>query len=137
MIHPAVRDHLTARSNPLNAALSAVDDRACVTTEPRTAPIHATNLPPGLVLPPGVPSWNLVGLYEGGGMVACGTYHPAGACMMNTRIAVDPATTAILAVPFCAVCRYLIVDRIHPPAHPIVDELYDRIYPAMSTGATP
>ncbi len=137
LMHPAVRDHVSATSNPLNAAAGAPSDRACVDTEVRASPVFATNLPPGLTVPGGRPSWQLVGLFEGGGRASCGVYHAAGGCMMNSRTGLSEDGSGVVATPFCPVCRYALIDLLHPPMHPAVDQLYDAIYPVLDQGGTP
>ena len=55
----------------------------------------------------------LIGLYKSGGGYACGTYHPAGLCMMRQQLNFDE---------FCAVCRYSLVDFIDPSVHPDIEK---------------
>lgn len=62
----------------------------------------------------------IVGLYDGGRQIACGIFHPAGACMMNSGYDVQS---------FCAVCRYLLVESINPFTHFEIDREYDAVYP--------
>ncbi len=65
---------------------------------------------------------SIVGLYGGGATYASGIYHPAGAaCMMRQARDED--------APFCAVCRYILVDTINPFHHFTIDLDYDDIYP--------
>jgi hypothetical protein len=80
------------------------------------------NLPVPLVggIDPGI-----IGLYSGGDRYSHGIMHTAGACIM--RSFPDPAE-GIAYRNFCAVCRYLIVDRVNPNKHPDIDALY-RHYP--------
>ena len=137
VMHVAVREHLTATSNPLNAAPADPVNRPCDDTLLRGEMVPATSLPPGLRLPDGVPSWRIVGLFEGGGRSSCGAYRPAGSCLMKSRFQqigsapdVEGESQAVVT-PFCPVCRYAIVDRLHPPLHPAVDALYDAIYPVF------
>ncbi len=137
VMHPAVREHLTATSNPLNARRHAQDNRPCDESDPREAPLLARNLPPGLDLPKGVPSWRLVGLVEGGGRLACGVYHPAGGCMMNSRMGRDGRRSQAVAIPYCPVCRYAIIDRLQPALHAAIDDLYDAIYPVLDETGGP
>jgi len=56
----------------------------------------------------------LIGLYNAGGGYACGTYHPAGLCMMRN--------VAGETDEFCAVCRYVLVDAIDPTVHPDIEK---------------
>jgi hypothetical protein len=55
----------------------------------------------------------LIGLYKSGGGFACGTYHPAGLCMMRQDTGFDE---------FCAVCRYALVDFIDPTGHADIEK---------------
>jgi hypothetical protein len=65
---------------------------------------------------------SIVGLYEGGGRYTNNIFHPAGApCMMRN----DHGEGS----PFCAVCRYIMVELINPFEHFTIDLDYDDIYP--------
>jgi hypothetical protein len=63
----------------------------------------------------------VVGLYEGGALVACGIYHPTGYCIMRST---DESSR-----PFCPVCRYVLVDFLNPAVHAAIDREYDAVYP--------
>jgi IgA Peptidase M64 len=65
---------------------------------------------------------SIVGLYGGGARYATKIFHPAGAnCMMRNS---DEAEA-----PFCAVCRYIMVEMINPSCHFTINLDYDDIYP--------
>jgi hypothetical protein len=66
-------------------------------------------------------AYKIVGLYSGGRHYACGIFHPTGSCMMRDS---DDAHSA-----FCAVCRYVLVDMIHPFRHFENDRDYEEDYP--------
>jgi hypothetical protein len=62
----------------------------------------------------------LIGLHDGGNRYRCGVYHPAGTCLM--RKTWDKTK-------FCHVCRYILVDRIDPSKHAVIDD--DFKYPPL------
>jgi hypothetical protein len=64
---------------------------------------------------------DVIGIYEGGAYHDGGVYRPAGRCKMRT------ASDKLM--PFCHVCRYLIVDRVDPTKHGQLDAIYNRHYP--------
>jgi hypothetical protein len=65
---------------------------------------------------------SIVGLYEGGARYAHKIFHPTGASCMMRNNHEDGA-------PFCAVCRYIMVELINPFEHFTIDLDYDDIYP--------
>jgi hypothetical protein len=81
-------------------------------------------------LTPGVPGRpfcfkakpSIVGLYEGGDQYAHKVFHPTGANCMMRNSHEDGA-------PFCAVCRFIMVELINPFRHFEIDLDYDDIYP--------
>jgi hypothetical protein len=64
---------------------------------------------------------DIIGLYEGGAHVDCGVFRPAGRCKLRNTIDTK--------IPFCQVCRYIIVDRVDATLLPALDKLYDPFYP--------
>jgi hypothetical protein len=58
----------------------------------------------------------VIGLYEQGAREYLGIYHPGGSCVMRHGVA--PLRS------YCAVCRYLIVDRIDPMQHRSIEMDY-------------
>jgi hypothetical protein len=77
-----------------------------------------TNLPKLSKSPP--TKADIIGVYEGGGYHDCGVFRPAGRCRMRSSLA---------TMPFCHVCRYVIVDAVDPTKHGDLDKLYDKFYP--------
>jgi hypothetical protein len=70
----------------------------------------------------------VVGLYDGGQREFCGVFHPTGFCMMRARLALKQ-TKHPLVIPFCQVCRTLLVATINPLRHAQLDSIYERVYP--------
>jgi hypothetical protein len=75
--------------------------------------------------PPDIPNFKgpctahkLLGLYEGGGDYTIRVYRPAGGCKMRNQYGTDSAGE------FCFVCKYLIVNRVDPSKHAVLDERY-------------
>jgi hypothetical protein len=62
---------------------------------------------------------DIIGIYEGGSYHDCGVFRPAGRCKMRTAYE--------KTVPFCYVCRYLLVDRVDPTRHWKLDKLYPEV----------
>ena len=60
--------------------------------------------------------FEVIGLYEGGGTYSCGIYRPTGACKMRSNGAEGNEGR------FCYVCKYLIVNRVDPGQHEVLDE---------------
>ena len=59
-------------------------------------------------------SYKLVGLYEGGSRWTGMVYRPAGLCKMRDQKGGE----------FCHVCKYLIVNRVDPGNHALMDKKY-------------
>jgi hypothetical protein len=111
-----VREYITAHQAPLTAFPSVRD----------TITPQAPNLARGAGLVPraGFPAGSeprIVGLYSGGSRFHLGVFHPAGQCMMREDH-VDGAE-------FCAVCRYILAERIDPRMHRQVDASIAPFYP--------
>jgi hypothetical protein len=117
-----IRDHITTTHRPLNASPDRPLD-ACDLDD--AAEQSARNLPDGL--PKCRPSKRnrIVGLFEGGDDYHCGVYHPTGACVMRAR----RKSRDDELIPFCPVCRYVLVDLIDPTKHGVIDREYAKIYP--------
>ncbi len=64
-------------------------------------------------------SYKLIGVYEGGNAWAGGYYRPSGLCKMRTSSDVGTGDGE-----FCHVCKWLIVNRIDPGLHALLDKLY-------------
>ena len=59
--------------------------------------------------------------------------HPTGACMMRQLLLNQAAALAAfnvrdVAYRFCPVCRYILVDRIDPSQHGVIDAAYQKQY---------
>jgi hypothetical protein len=81
-----------------------------------------TNLPQNFRRPPGlIADADLIGVYEGAWYRECGVFRPAGRCRMRTGFQDT--------IPFCHVCRYLIVDAVNPGVHAALDDIYSKQYP--------
>jgi hypothetical protein len=63
----------------------------------------------------------VVGVYFGGSLYACGILHPTGRCMMRNNSEDSSG--------FCPVCQYILVDRIDPEKHSLIDKEYETHYP--------
>jgi hypothetical protein len=74
-------------------------------------------------------AFKIVGLYAGGRHSACGIFHPTGWCVMRDSDYSDSS--------FCAVCRYVLVDMIHPFRHFENDRDLEEDYPQPLTIETP
>ena len=135
MMSQFIRAHINASGRPLNAAPATVPPQPWECTPPPgdgyQEAQQATNLPaaadPGGRLP-AIPC-RIIGAYEGGATFSCGIYHPAGACIMRAPLASGTERGMTLydkndVHGFCAVCRYLIVDRIDPRLHWLIDAFY-------------
>jgi hypothetical protein len=113
--------HIDSSDSSLNARLFSQGE-ACRPALHARADVTPENLPQGLKLPKDLPSKaDIVGIYDGGAHFDCGVYRPAGRCRMRRGL---DATT-----PFCHVCRYIIVDRVDPTRHGLLDDLYELQYP--------
>ena len=129
LIFDDVAAHLETTNTPLNR----VAPNACAPSH-NPQPAH---LPGGL--PPGRPKFThwVIGLYDGGAEVHCGIYHPAGTCIMRniwTRLPVPPGSPSgtlgkPVAMRFCFVCRYALVDIVAPWLHRAADLAYAEQYP--------
>jgi IgA Peptidase M64 len=96
------------------------DPGLCVKASNPYSSVTPTNLPALSNLKDLVKA-DIIGIYEGGNVHDCGAYRPAGRCKMRT------AKEQLM--PFCHVCRYLIVDRVDPTKHGKLDEVYAPKYP--------
>ena len=130
LIAPNVLAHMSLNRIPLNVAPVAPGAHVC--TPDGGFVQHARNKP--ATVPFGWPrsAW-IVGAFEGGMLYGCGVLHPTGACMMRQQV-LDPAKAreafkvADVAYRFCAVCRYILVDRIDPSQHGAIDAEYNDRY---------
>ena len=120
-----IRQHLDDSQLPLNArrgrSLAACD-------LDHDGQQRARNLPDGLPKCRPRNRSRIVGLYEGGALHHCGVYHPTGACVMRSGKLASGEL-----IPFCPVCRYVLVDLIDPTQHGVIDADYAKIYPDPRT----
>ena len=131
-----IRAHINSSGRPLNAPPVPIPPQPWVCTPPAgdgyLEAQQARNLPVAASFPggrlPAIPS-RIIGAYEGGATFSCGIYHPAGACIMRAPLASGAERGITLfdegdVHGFCAVCRYLIVDRVDPRLHWLIDAFY-------------
>jgi hypothetical protein len=95
------------------------DPGICVKSEHYNSTMFPMNLPlpPLSRTPHNLP--DIIGLWEGGFYVDCGVYRPAGRCRMRSNHE--------KTLPFCHVCKYLMVDRVDPTQHPALDAFYPEV----------
>jgi len=103
VVEKKVIDALNASHLPLNKDT----DTQHLNTDPDD-PVDIPNFKPPCK------SYKLVGLYEGAGRWTGMVYRPAGACKMRRS---DEGE-------FCHVCKYLIVNRVDPSNHALMDKKY-------------
>jgi hypothetical protein len=108
-----------AAAGPLNAE-PGFDPTLCVRASSIDKVMTPTNLPP-LSNIKSLIEQDIIGIYEGGSYHDCGVYRPAGRCRMRSGYQ--------KTIPFCHVCRYLIVDRVDPTLHGALDAIYEKQYP--------
>ena len=123
--------------NPLNAAFPSPEaDREWAKEgidEFKPTPARQFVDPVARPFGPRYSSW-IVGLYEQGAATERDVYRPTGICLMRRRLIrrVDAEGEQIvakdLAYQFCDVCRYVLVDRIDPALHPVIDADYEKRY---------
>jgi hypothetical protein len=121
LISDPIRQQIDTSDSPLNAP-AGTQGQACTPAPHGRADVPATNLPANLKLPPGLATKaDIIGIYDGGGGFDCEVFRPGGRCRMRQGL---DATT-----PFCAVCRYVIVDRVDPMVHKALDDVYELQFP--------
>jgi hypothetical protein len=112
--HIASTSPLTA--GPLTAE-PGFDPALCVRASSYDSVMTPTNLP--LLSKRPRTKADIIGIYEGGSYHDCGVFRPAGRCKMRTA--------HVKTMPFCHVCRYLIVDRVDPTKHSELDKFYPEV----------
>jgi hypothetical protein len=120
LVAAPVLAHIATTNSPLNAPLN-VQAAPCVAADNAQPFMLPTNLPPLNFSKKPATMADVLGIYEGGGHIDCEEYRPAGRCKMRT--ADDKA------VPFCHVCRYIMVDRVEALKLAELDQLYDPFFP--------
>jgi hypothetical protein len=131
LISPTVLAYMTMSKIPLNIAPVAPGAWVCSPDSNVVQP--AQNKP--AALPAGKPKYSawIVGAFEGGLTFYCGVLHPTGACVMRQLVlpedkAMEAFNTKHFAYRFCPVCRYILVDRLDPSQHGVIDALYQKQY---------
>ena len=135
MVSEDIVDWIHNSHNPLNAALTPDVDRPWAREGiDFYAPTGAPALAPPFSNPkqPRYSSW-IVGLFEEGAGTVKDVYRPTGICLMRRRfirriVNDEQVVTKDLAYDFCPVCRYVLVDRIDPSLHPVIDRDYEDRY---------
>lgn len=69
-------------------------------------------------------SFRLIGVYEGAGHFGGGRYRPAGACKMRDSSIPGGTFTPDKGGAFCFVCKWLIVNRVDPGMHALLNEKF-------------
>ncbi|MCB9234916.1 MAG: hypothetical protein H6581_24895 [Bacteroidia bacterium] len=74
----------------------------------------------------------ILGAYEGAANSSCGVFRPSGACKMRDHNVPDAEGfwQGAGESEFCFVCQYIIVNRVNPEKHEVIDY---QTYPAMFT----
>jgi hypothetical protein len=103
-------------AGPLTAE-PGFDPALCVRARDPHSVMTPTNLP-SLSSAPRTRA-DIIGIYQGGNNHDCGVFRPAGRCKMRTALE--------KTMPFCHVCRYLLVDRVDPTRHGELDNLYPEV----------
>jgi IgA Peptidase M64 len=110
IVEPEVLDFLATNGTPLNANPDNVHSNGGDDN-----PVAIPHLQPPLQ------DFKLIGVYEGSATWAGATYRPAGACKMRHHFAAGDHAQ------FCHVCKWLIVNRVNPTLHALLDaKLYPR-----------
>jgi hypothetical protein len=115
LVATPILQHIASSNGPLNAP----GDQPCRAAASWDSTMTPTALPELSRLPR--TRADIVGVYEGGYHHDCGVLRPAGRCKMRTS---DQKV-----VPFCHVCRYLLVERVDPTRHGALDAIYEKVYP--------
>jgi hypothetical protein len=110
LLKEKVRINLATRKLPLNR-----DPDTTIVNNEADKPVDIANFN----LP--CRSFRLIGVYEGALHATAGAYRPAGLCKMRTS-GVTPKEHDDGV--FCHVCRWLIVNRVNPGLHAMLDTTY-------------
>jgi hypothetical protein len=100
LIEPLVAKFITNNNNGEPFAKKADCNKA------NRSPSQAPNIP-GLIV---ADQRYVVAVYEGGGLFNCKVYRPCGQCRMRD----DDTLQGGSFPPFCPVCKYHLVNSIHP-----------------------
>jgi hypothetical protein len=125
LVAPIILNHMKTSQLPLSRKPPAVGPPVPVCAKDTNPVQTPLNLPAGRA--PGRPVFKaqIVGLYDGGNSFHCGVYHPSGACLMRALQVPGKASIYLL----CPVCRYVIVDRLDPSKHGVIDKDLVERYP--------
>jgi hypothetical protein len=118
LVADSILKHIEAKDGPLNAD-PGNPTAACVAAGDIASIMTPRNLP-ALSRTPRTKA-DIIGIYEGGFYRDCGVFRPAGRCRMRD--------SDITTIPFCHVCRYIIVDTVDPSRHGDLDLLYPEVSP--------
>jgi hypothetical protein len=126
LMAPIILSHLKTSRLPLNRTPPAIGPPVPVCAKDTNVIQVPPNLPAGRAV--GRPRFKaqIVGLYDGGNSFHCGVYHPSGACLMR---ALKVPGFKVLTYLLCPVCRYVIVDRLDPTKHSVIDKDLAKRYP--------
>jgi hypothetical protein len=122
LVTERIRNHIATSHGSLNAPpgnTTGHETAVCVAAGGPGSPMVPRNLPTLSKKPRNLSE--IIGIYDGGGGHDCGVFRPAGRCKMRNN---NDET-----VPFCHICRYLIVDRLDPTKHGELDALYPEVAP--------
>jgi IgA Peptidase M64 len=118
LVADPIQKQIDDSNGPLNAPAGS-PTAACVASPDSGSVMTPTNLPALTKMPR--TKADIIGIYEGGSVLDCGVFRPAGRCRMR-----DSDTTTN---PFCHVCRFLVVEGVDPTAHGDLDKLYPEVSP--------
>lgn len=113
-----ILQQITASKGPLNAPHGSVG-AACVKSADSGSVMTPTNLPALSKMPR--TKADILGIYEGGAEHDCGVFRPAGRCRMRD--------SDVITIPFCHVCRFIMVDTLDPSRHGQLDTRYPEVSP--------
>lgn len=105
---PEVRAHQLSTKRPLNEKTD--------TTKVNDEEDDPEDIP-GFIPP--CKGYKMIGVYEGGNHNAARSYRPAGLCKMRKGSDVGTGDGE-----FCHVCKWLIVNRVDPGLHAVLDDKY-------------
>lgn len=117
LVPPSILKRIDDTDDPLNANPAAPHAACTAAGHDGVEVMTPRNLPTLSRLPP--TKADIIGIYEGGVNHDCGVFHAAGRCKMRSG--------GKLTVPFCFVCRYIIVDTVDPTRHGELDLLYPEV----------
>lgn len=116
LVPELIMKHIEDSDGPLNAD-PATPAGACVAARNKASIMTPRNIP-ALPRTPRTKA-DIIGIYEGGSYNDCGVFRPAGRCKMRED--------DIITLPFCFVCRYILVDTVDPSKHGALDLLYPEV----------